>query len=296
MLRRALLAVSLVLLAAACAEADVGRGAGSSGDRGASGATSRWVDDPDCDEATIGDDGDTLVAAFAVRDGTVRGRCAGEADPRLDAAWDELIDVVPAERLGDLVVFGGFDDPDSDVLAFATMVGDSNDRFAIVVNLALAESEPQELRLTLAHELSHVFTQTPDQMDVDVDPASCPTFHNGNGCFLEGSLLLEWIDRFWTEDQLAALPDPTGSGDGTDDAGADRRCSSDPGFPGVYAASSPEEDLAESFSAFALGVDVPPSVQPRVDFFAGRPEFEAFRRAAGTPSGSPGGAFDECGV
>ena len=58
-------------------------------------------------------------------------------------------------------MFGGFDDPESDALAFATMVGTSNDRFAIMVNLPMAEEDPDEFRLTLAHEVSHVFSQTP---------------------------------------------------------------------------------------------------------------------------------------
>lgn len=252
------------------------------------------IDDPDCDEATIGDDGGTLVGALAVADGVVEGICAGEPDARLDEAWAELLAIVPAEELGALDVFAGYDDPDSDVMAFVTPLGEvGNDRFGMSVNLATVETDPDALRLTLAHEMSHVFSQTPDQLDASVDSADCPTLHNGNGCFLEGSLILDWIDRFWTDEQLASIPDPTEA----DEAGGERRCSLDPGFLGSYAASSPEEDFAESFSAFVFGLDVPAEVQPRLDFFAERPEFQAYRdQVLADGRERPENIFDECGV
>lgn len=298
MLRRVLLVLPALLLAVSCADpgddgpvGDGGADVGVVGDAAA--LPTEWVDDPDCDEETIGDDGGTLVAALVVDDGTVVGLCAGEPDERLDAAWAELTAIVPPAQLADIGVFGGFDDPESDVLAFATMVGTSNDRFAIMVNLPMAEEDPDQFRLTLAHEVSHVFSQTPDQLDVDVDPADCATLHNGNGCFRDDSLLMEWIDRFWSDEQLASIPDPTVG----DEAGAAKRCSSDAGFPGSYAASSPEEDFAESFAAYVFDVDVPDAVRPRLEFFEERPEFRAFReQALADRRGLPESGFDECGI
>jgi hypothetical protein len=256
-------------------------------------ATTERVQDPDCDPETIGPDEGPVVAAYAVSDGVIEGLCAGEPDDRLDVAWEELTSIVPAADLADVGVVAGFDDPDSDVLAFATPLGTGNDRFGIVVNLPLAIDDPEQMRLTLAHEMSHVFTQTPDQLDLEVAPEDCPTFHNGNGCFLDDALLMTWIDRFWSAEQLASIPDPTQG----DEPGAEARCSADPGFLGVYAASSPEEDLAESFSAYVFGLDVPAAVQPRLDFFAQRPEFQAYRdQALAHPEGVPTSPFDECGV
>jgi hypothetical protein len=303
MLRRTLLAVISLVLLAGCSDVDVG-GSGSAELGGGIDATplpSDRVDDPDCDPAVIGGDDGSLVAAYAVQEAQVVGVCAGDPDRALDAAWRELTAAVPAEQLRALTVFAGYDDPDSDVAAFATLLGESNDRFGIVVNLALAEEDPEELRLTLVHEVAHVFTQTPDQLDVDADPAECATFHNGNGCFVDGSLMAEWIDWFWSDDQLAALPDPS-SADAADDAEGDdpaaaRRCSLDPGFLGTYAASSPEEDFAESFSAFVFDLDVPSEVQPRLDFFAQHPQLAAVREHALADGREPPvNNFDECGV
>lgn len=281
------LLVVLLLGALACSDGDV------TAEPANGAATTVRVEDPDCDPEVIAPDEGPVVAAFAVSDGTIEGLCAGEPDARLDDAWDELTAIVPAADLAELGVFAGYDEPDSDVLAFATPLGTGNDRFGIVVNLPLAVDDPEQMRLTLAHEMSHVFTQTPDQLDVDVQPEDCPTFHNGNGCFVDGALLMEWIDRFWSPEQLASIPDPTQG----DEPGAESRCVADPGFLGVYAASSPEEDLAEAFSAYVFGLDVPEAVQPRLDFFAQRPEFQAYRdQALAHPEGVPASPFDECGT
>lgn len=303
MFRRVVPIVVALLLVGGCAgldASDPGSGAGAAIGDGSVDASlpDDLVDDPDCDPATIGDDDGSLVAAYAVQDAQVVGVCAGEPDGRLDAAWQELTAAVPAAQLRALTVFAGYDDPDSDVAAFATLLGDANDRFGIAVNLALAEEDPVEFRLTLVHEVAHVFTQTPDQLDVDADPADCATFHNGNGCFVDGSLMAEWIDRFWSDDQLDALPDPAGSDDAEgDDPAAEERCSLDPGFLGTYAASSPEEDFAESFSAFVFDLDVPAEVQPRLDFFAQHPELAAVREhALADGRDRPVNNFDECGV
>ena len=215
----------------------------------------------------------------------VGGLCTGDPDARLDAAWSELIDVVPVDRLDQVGVFAGFDDAESDVLAFATMLGETNERFGIVVNLATVDDDPGEFRLTLAHEVSHVFTQTPDQLDVTVDEQDCPTLHNGNGCFLDGALVLDWIDRFWSEEQLGSIPDLAEG----DEDGADRRCELDAGFPGPYSASSPEEDLAESFAAYVFDLDVPEAVAPRVEFFEQLQEFDDIRQHALSSDQCPAG-------
>lgn len=291
MWRRLVLLLALVAIVASCAELEELEEADAPVDPGMELGS---VADPDCDEATIGDDGGTLVGAVVVNDGVIEGVCAGELDARLDEAWAELLAIVPSSELGALDVFAGFDDPESDVQAFVTPLGDEgNDRFGMSVNLATVDTDPDALRLTLAHEMSHVFSQTPDQLEAGVDPVDCPTLHNGNGCFLEGSLILDWIDRFWTDEQLASIPDPTEA----DEAGGERRCSLDPGFLGSYAASSPEEDFAESFSAFVFGLDVPAEVQPRLDFFAERPEFQAYRdQVLADGRERPENIFDECGV
>ncbi len=245
-----------------------------------------------CDRASIGEDGGPLVGALALGDGSVLGRCFGEPDDRLDRAWLELSAVTPPGELDDVVVLAGFDEPGGDSLAFAGILGDDNDRFVVAVNLAEAELDPQEFRLTLVHEMAHVITQRPDQLDVDLDPEDCDTFWNGNGCFFPDAFVTRWIEAFWTTEQLDSMPDLARA----DEEGADDRCALDPSFLGSYAASHPEEDLAESFGAFVFDLDVPVEVEPKLDFFAVEPEFVAFRdHVVAGGLAAPPNTFDRCG-
>ena len=77
---------------------------------------------------------------------------------------DRLVAVTPPGRRHRLVA--GFDQPDGDPLAFASMIGDGNEDFVVAINLPLAEADPSSA--DLGHEVAHVFSQTPDQLDVDV--------------------------------------------------------------------------------------------------------------------------------
>ncbi len=245
-----------------------------------------------CDRESIGDDGGPLVGALALESGSILGQCFGEPDDRLDRAWEELVAVTPAGELDDVVVLAGFDEPGGDSLAFAGILGDGNDRFVVAVNLAEAEVDPLEFRLTLVHEMAHVITQRPDQLDVDADPDTCETFWNGNGCFLPDAAVVRWIETFWSPEQLASIPDPARS----DEAGAEERCALDPSFLGSYAASHPEEDLAESFAAYVFDLDVPDEVRPRLDFLAADPEFRAFRdRVVDRGLTAQPNTFEPCG-
>lgn len=245
-----------------------------------------------CDRQTITDEGDDLVGGFVVQDGALVGLCFGEADSRIEDAWEELLAIAPAVDLVDVGLLAGFDEPDGETLAFVAPLGEDNELFVVAVNLGMADDDPEEFRLTLAHEIAHVFSQTPDQLDIFADPDNCPTFHNGNGCFLRDSYVARWVEAFWSDRELRSVPDLTAN----DEVGADDRCDLNPSFLGVYAASHPEEDFAESFSAFVFDLDVPPSVRPKLEFFEEFPELAAFREhvAAGGMN-SPPNNFERCG-
>ena len=101
------------------------------------------------------------------------------------------------------------------------------------------------------------------------------------------------IDEFWSDAELATLdPDEEASG-----AGGEERCATDPGFFGPYAASNPEEDFAESFSAYVF--DVPtetPEQQARVDWLADQPGLVEFRERAVDADLAPiDWLFEPCG-
>ncbi len=122
---------------------------------------------------------------------------------------------------------------------------------------------------------------------------TCDTYRSRDGCFLPDSLIAEWVQRFWADGQLDAL-DP--EADPSVEQG-EELCASDPSFLGAYAASDPEEDFAETFSAFVFAVPVDgPEIADKLDWMADQPGLVAFRGQAEAAGLSPlPNLFDGCG-
>lgn len=251
------------------------------------------VDVDGCDRKTIGEESGPIAVAYAVENGRLAAApCFGDASDVVVDAWNDLAQITPPQLIFGVTILAGFDDSESDTLAFAGPVANDSDEHLIAVGMRSAVDDPQELRLTMAHELAHVFTQTTDQIDVAFFSNECDTFYNGFGCFEQDAYMTEWIDRFWSAAELETLP----SNYSADIDGGERRCLVDPGFPGSYAASHPEEDFAESFSAYIFDVDMPPGFDDRLTFFDEQPVFVAMRQAIRRAGDAvPPGNFDECG-
>lgn len=244
-----------------------------------------------CEPEVIGEEAGPVLTIHSVVDGELGPVCFGEESEVLDGAWEILAGFAPAAERSELDLFAGYLD-EADTLAFAGPVGETNDRFMVAVGLEAASADPQELRLTMAHEFAHVFTQTPDQLDMDIGPGACPTYWNGLGCLERDSYVAQWIEQFWTEEELSSLPL-----DGSiDEEGGEDRCLLDPTFLGTYAASHPEEDFAETFSTFVFDLSVDEAVEDKVQFFHGFPELVVYRDTAqGTGEEPPPDNFDRCG-
>ncbi len=266
----------------------VGDVVGGGSDESADGESGTAVD---CLPIVVGEDTGDIFVIYEVINGQLGDVCFGRQRNVVEDGWDALAEVAPPEQLDHIDLFAGFTSIDTTV-AFAGPIDDDNERFVMAVDLNSAGADADELRLTMAHELAHVFTQTPDQLDLDARLATCETYYNGFGCFLEGSFMADWIEQFWSEEQLASLPIK-----GTiDEEGGEERCVIDPTVLGAYSASHPEEDFAESFSAYVFGVEVPPALEPKMAFFDARPELAAFAdRAAAADREGIDNNFDRCG-
>ena len=300
------IAVCLLLLGACASDPDDGSAVEATVDEVTDDAGNEVVDDAeaaadevDCSEEALtgGDDEFVFTSAYVVVDGELGALCFGDDDETILDAWDSLATISPAGQLGDLVLFGGFDadgENAAETMAFVNTVDSGGTGFQMSINVADALADPDELLLTLAHEFSHVFTGTADQLDrTDEAIDGCETYFNGEGCYLDDSLLYAWIVEFWDADVLAAV-DPME--ESIDDA--DARCSDDDGFFGSYAASNPEEDFAEAFSAYVFDLEPQTEGQAdRLDWIAAQPglaEFRARAEAAGlTPLANN---FDVCGL
>ena len=225
--------------------------------------------DVECSQEALqdGDEEFVFTSAYVVVAGELGELCFGNDDDTILDAWEALATITPGGQLGDLVLFGGFE-PDGEeaegTLAFVNAVDSDGTAFQMSINAVDAIADPDELLLTLAHEFTHVFTSTPDQLDrTDEAIDDCATYFNGDGCSLDDSLMSDWISEFWDPDVLATV-DPLE--ESVDDA--DARCADDDGFFGPYAATNPEEDFAEAFERVRVrpgAGDRRSSRTPRVD-------------------------------
>lgn len=251
-----------------------------------------------CDPADVDDLGLVTAMHFVVQ-GQIQDACYSdggvENDPRLIAAWEGLTKITPNDLVSDVSLVAGFEPcSDCDTLAFVSALDDDSTFFLMAVDVVSGDADPNELLITMQHELTHVFNQKPgSQLALSVDPDDCSTYHNGSGCFTDDSYMAAWIESFWTAELLDGLP---GDGAPNDDDTAAEICEREPTFLGSYAATHPEEDFAESFSAFVFDIEVPESLDEKLAFFENYPEFvEIKNNAEGAGlSGLPNN-FDLCG-
>jgi len=253
-------------------------------------------DDVDCSLEFISSGGgedfpDGFTSGHFVVDGILGQPCLGE-DDRLHRAWKWLRIVAAPEDLKGLILIAGFDAP-SDLLAYveALNTGDGGVAFQMTVNLGEADADDIELALTMAHELTHVFTGLPSQLDRTIDESQCFTYHEGEGCYTEGSFIARWIDAFWGEWIVGFDPH-------AEDDGASDRCFLDSSFLGSYAATNPEEDFAETFSAYVFSVPVEdPGLVAKYEFFDSDPYLAAFRARVQAAGIEPlPNQFEGCGL
>ncbi len=229
-----------------------------------------------CSTQEIGKEDGPLISGYWIVDGQLGDLCIGVENDIVLGAWESLEEIAPPEELVNIEVFAGFEPRGTGTIAFVLPVDFDFEEFIMVIDVEEAEDDPQELRLTLAHELTHVFVQSPDQIDVNAGRDECDTYYNGFGCFLPGSYMAQWVDEFWDPEDIAALP----ASGGLDEEGAVDRCNEDAGFIGQYSATHPEEDFAEAFSAYVYDVRVAEESQSRYAFFDRYPELAAFRQRA----------------
>ncbi len=235
-----------------------------------------------CDPVDVEDEGDVTAMHFVV-EGELQAPCysdpPGEQDDRLLAAWDALVAITPNELVDDISLFAGYEACSScDTLAFVVALDTEASFFLMAVDVVAGADDPDELRLTMMHELTHVFAQEPGSQlvvqDVDDD---CATYFNGVGCFTDDSYMWAWIQEFWPQDLLDGLP---ADGSPDDQRDAEERCRIDAAYTGSYAAVHPEEDFAETFSAYVYDVATDAALADKLAFFDRYPEFVAIRENA----------------
>ena len=253
-------------------------------------------DDVDCSPDAIGADDTPFTTVHYVVDGVLGAPCLGDVDDTVLDAWHSLAVIAPTLARADLGLFGGYtgdEESDEVTLAFVNSIDFDGDLFQMSVNLDAYQDDANEALLTMAHEFSHVFTQLPSQLDRTLEAAdNCDTYYNGEGCFYDSALMWRYMVEFWPQEFIDEF-DP--EVEASNEVGAER-CALNPDFLGPYAASNPEEDFAETFSAFVFELDVDPALDDKIAWMASQLGLAEFRDRAIDAGLTPlDNNFEPCG-
>ncbi|RLT36596.1 MAG: hypothetical protein DWI57_14620 [Chloroflexi bacterium] len=203
--------------------------------------------------------------------------------PELAAVTDDLLDfqadtqahqkiwvyfarLVPPDQRPYLTKYVVFTDGPEEVLAFVSPDTDDPTKWLLGVDIA-DTSDPEELTFTLIHEFAHLMTLNSSQVPVDeelaLEPdneelyeeaaAACPVYFPGEGCSEPTSYINAFYERFWADiyeewSEISWIEDE----DEYAAAAEEFYLAREDDFVSDYAATSPEEDIAESFATFVL--------------------------------------------
>jgi hypothetical protein len=193
-----------------------------------------------------------------------------------EGIWNYFAALIPVSERGFLVEFSVMSDGSSNILGGVRRTNEDPNTWMLRVDVLDARDE-YELTYTLMHEYGHLLTLESSQLTLDrsvyLDPgdlevyeraqAACPNYFARDGCSLPDSYLSEFFNRYWSSFFLEwqeidkAQDDPS-----YDSMLHDFYRTYADQFLTEYAATSPEEDIAESWAFFIL------SEKPELDSIA----------------------------
>lgn len=203
----------------------------------------------------LAEDGALVETAF-VRDGSGVG-----ADRALhDELWDEWSSMIPPYWSRRVARFEVASDGPGGIAAAVQRLDEAGDRWLLSVDPVDAVERRDVYVHTLVHELAHIVTLGAGRVQVDPRPAAtlveqaerCEGPPVTEGCAAPGTVLAAFSERFWDLERVGG-PDGVATIGDRKDATIERYLAARDAYVSAYAASSPGEDLAETFTAMALG-------------------------------------------
>ncbi len=182
-------------------------------------------------------------------------------------AWDYFTAIIPAEQRGVIGEYAVFTDGVDGTLAAVTQTQDDPNIWSLEVDTADSK-DTYSLTFTLIHEFGHLLTLGPNQVPPSLavfnnpeddnlylkEVSACPQYFPGEGCANADSYINAYYDQFWTEihDEWNAInleEDEDIYYEKLDDFYYKYETQ----FVDDYAATNPEEDMAETWAFFVLG-------------------------------------------
>lgn len=255
-------------------------------------------DNANCEPEELTFQGTEITGIYRLRDGGIRELCWGVRNVDVEGAWARLVQVAEPTHFSPVVLLGVYQGNGAGIVAYAGPAFGVNksyigDLWLISAQDVATRNDPIEADLTMGHELSHVFTQLDAQYQ-SWQNVPCSTYEaysfdsDGNGsidtygCYTAASYLNQWVSNFWTAAEL-------------NNAGnRNALCVEGHDFISGYATTSPEEDLAESFSGYIYSANVS-NQNAKFAFFDSIPELKAYRdRAQSFGRTGYTGSLDQC--
>jgi hypothetical protein len=183
-----------------------------------------------------------------------------------EAIWNYFVSIIPAEQRELLSGFFIFTDGENNHLAAVSQAPEDPQKWILHVDILDSESY-DDLTYTLIHEQGHLLTlnsnqvppsdiifEHPNNQNIYKDEvAACPQYFAGEGCSMPDSYINQFFDRFWpylyADWEQIDLEEE-------EDTRSTRleefyKTYQDQ-FLSDYAATSPVEDIAESWTFFVL--------------------------------------------
>lgn len=185
----------------------------------------------------------------------------------------KVFDLFPSdydEKIGRFMVFDG---NDLQIDAFVETIPPLHDKWVFAVSAdILSDTTSEESTELIVHELGHLVSYESIVGLPAPAISSCVDYFNTHGCPVENSYLKQFVNQFWSSSDLARVEDTNQSDDAIKET--DKYYKSHKSeFVSDYAASAPEEDLAESFMYFIFSKPVKGELAKRkVNFFYKYPD------------------------
>lgn len=183
-----------------------------------------------------------------------------------EAVWNYFIAIIPLDQRRFVTHYDVFTDGEENVLASVAQSKYSASQWDLNVDI-LDTADPKDLTFTLVHEFGHLLTLNPDQVtpsqaifdNPDSDSVyqkeqdACDTYFPGEGCSHKDAYINRFVNKFWKKiyDEWITI-------DNIEDQDVyEKRLERfyqkyKDQFVTDYAPTSPEEDIAESWSFFVL--------------------------------------------
>jgi hypothetical protein len=219
--------------------------------------------------------GEPILAKYHVKTGELGAFVSGSNNNQYRDVWSFYTQLVPQDERKGITVYAIFapKGDSKDKAGYVTLNGDKSS-WILAVNPDAPPGGRWEQADTLVHETMHTLSIGGEQTDLSATHCSVDLGQAVGGP-KPGSYLDAYIKRFWTP--LLAQWEQAEKNK-TLEAFYKEHASE---FTRDYAATSPSEDIAESFAAYVLNTpNVPPGVVAKEKFFEAYPELVAIKTYA----------------